>query len=568
MSSLREASLGPIVGHTTAQSSCVWIRAREAFDDHSKLAAEQRTIGVAAVVAKDDKDLDPDKIQVFYFRLHRERDRTGVFTAGDHICLSGKKSKPLQPGTAYAVRIGTLSIDDPFGDDENIGNNLLAERLPDPNVWAKDLLELRPKFAEAQFRTFPDAGDGPGKSLAFVLGSCRYPGIMWKIKDADRIFGPMAQEATKGYPADKETKERRPVDFTLMVGDQIYADMLNRNVPLGLADTFEEFQERYLSAFGSRKMRKLLRSLPNYMILDDHEIEDNWHQDRIKKAESRKVFNLAIDAYMSYQWSHSPNSFDGRLYYKFECSGYPFFVLDTRTQRFMEDVKKDLDDNHLLGRPSLGDEEPSQLERLLKWLDDSQIKHGNTPKFIVSSSVFAPNPMGARTGRKGSDEQKVEWAEGSDSWPAFPETRKAILDTILSKKVQNVVFLSGDIHCANVAHLTFAGTAGASKLKAYSITASAFYWPFWFADGEPSNFVHDSKDAKQEDTFKISSRKTMDYTAWNFTQEDNFCRVDVDKESHKITVMPFNKDGELIHSRDWDGGRKDPLISTLDLEPW
>jgi len=315
-------------------------------------------------------------------------------------------------------------------------------------------------------------------------------------------------------------------------------------------------------------MRRLLRNLPTYMILDDHEIEDNWHQGRIKKAESRKVFNLAIDAYRSYQWSHGPDTFGGYLYYQFECGGYPFFVLDTRTQRFMDDVKDDLDDNHLLGRPSLGDEEPSQLERLLKWLEDSQRERKNTPKFIVSSSVFAPNPMSARTGRKGNEKQKVEWAEGSDSWPAFPETRKAILDTMLRRKVQNVVFLSGDIQCANVAKLTFAGVADAAKLKAYSITSSAFYWPFWFADGEPSNFVHDSKNPKQKDTFKISGRKTMDYTAWNFTQEDNFCRVDVDKKSHTITVMPFDRDGEQIHSRNWHGGKKDPLTSTLELAPW
>lgn len=569
MGSLREAGLGPIVGHTTEKSCKIWIRARDYEGNKGELDALQRTIGVAAIVAKNDTEIDLPNIQAFYFRLHRERDRTGVFHAGEHVCLSGKKSSPLQLATAYRIRVGTLSIDDPFGDDENIESSDVAARLPDPNVWINDLLKLRQKFSEANFRTFSGARDDSDKSLAFVLGSCRYPGVMWKVKDADRIFGPMAQEATKGYEGDGDVRGRRPVDFALMVGDQIYADMLNRHIPIGLADTFEEFQERYLTAFGSRKMRKLLRNLPTYMILDDHEIEDNWHQDRIKKAKSRKVFNLAIDAYRSYQWSHSPDSFHGRLYYKFECGGYPFFVLDTRTQRYMDDVKDDLDDNHLLGRPSLGDEEPSQLERLLSWLAECQTERGNTPKFVVTSSVFAPNPMSARSGRKGKPQQKVEWAEASDSWPAFPETRKAILNAILANKVQNVVFLSGDIHCANVAQLMFAGTPDADTLKAYSITSSAFYWPFWFADGEPSNFVHDSKDAKQKDTFIISGQKTMDYKAWNFTQEDNFCRVDVDKGNHVVRVTPIDKDGEIIRNRGWDGRPTGlGLISTLDLEPW
>jgi hypothetical protein len=66
------------------------------------------------------------------------------------------------------------------------------------------------------------------------------------------------------------------IDRTL--GDQIYADELNRMLPIGRADTETEFQERYSTAFSSPNMRRLLRSVPNYMILDDHEIEDNWTQ--------------------------------------------------------------------------------------------------------------------------------------------------------------------------------------------------------------------------------------------------------------------------------------------------
>ena len=60
--------------------------------------------------------------------------------------------------------------------------------------------------------------------------------------------------------------------------------MLNRHVPTGLADNFEEFQSRYVNAFGSPHMRELLSHFPHYMILDDHEIEDNWRQDRIRKS--------------------------------------------------------------------------------------------------------------------------------------------------------------------------------------------------------------------------------------------------------------------------------------------
>ena len=111
--------------------------------------------------------------------------------------------------------------------------------------------------------------------------------------------------------------------------------MLNESIPLLRADTYEEFQERYARPPSARSnLRRLLRTSTTYMILDDHEIEDNWTQDRHRGSATTQSFNIAISAYMSYQWSHGPRTW-GRLPVRhFECAGYPFFVLDTRTQRY------------------------------------------------------------------------------------------------------------------------------------------------------------------------------------------------------------------------------------------
>jgi alkaline phosphatase D len=533
------------------------------------LHSNRRTIGVIAVIKENDQEIPRARRRVYYFRLHREYDRTGTFNLGvDSSLGTSNPSHALLPDTDYVARVGTLTIDDPFPDDESVPDELLARRLPRPEDadWFDDLLELEAEHSEARFRTFPEKTD----ALTFILGSCRYPGILWKVKDADQIFGPLWQEAQgKGPPLPNEAARRRPAKFVLMVGDQIYADMLNRHVPLARADTFAEFQERYLTAFGSLNMRALLRQIPHYMILDDHEIEDNWTQDRISRAAEREVFNLAISAYLSYQWCHGPRTYGLRLFYQFECGGFPFFVLDTRTQRFMDDVSGALEDNHLLGRPSLDPLELSQLDLLVAWLQNCQKEKGNIPKFIVSASVFVPNPMSAREGRVGRPEQVVKWKEDSDSWPAFPTTRKAILKCIVDNQIQNVVFLSGDIHCSNVAQMSFSGTPEAETLKALSITSSAFYWPFPFADGEPSSYVHDSTKPEQKDTFVIDDIVKMDYTAWNFTQEDNYCRLDVDRANHTLTVYAFNKWGELIQQGSWIPGTAGvPLIARLPLKPW
>ena len=552
MSSLRPPGLGPVVGHTTDRSCRLWIRAMDPADKGADLADDRRTIGVLTVMAAAGKDLRPDERPVFYFRLRREYDRTGAFNLGaDKSLGDGGEPPPLTPDTPYRVRMGTIALDDPLPNDQDMEGAELARRLPPPSAWSGDFDRLPAESSEATFRTF-----GPEKviepQMSFLLGSCRYPGILWKQRESDQIFGPMLGHA-------RSSKFGDPVRFVMMMGDQIYADLFNRMVPIGRADTFEEFQQRYHAAFGSMSMRRLMQKLSTYMILDDHEIEDNWTQDRIRRAPGRSLFLQAIGAYMSYQWSHGPRTYDGRLYYRFECNGYPFFVLDTRTQRFIDDVEERIDDNYLLGRPSLDPNEPGQLDRLLAWLTEQQKKGGAVPKFIVSSSVFVPNTVRSTKGEK----YKLD----EDAWAAFPTTRKTLLDHIVANKVQNVLFLSGDIHCSNVTEMRFAGSKDAESLKAFSVTSSAFYWPFPFADGEPSDYVHDSTDQRTKDTFDLSNNITMDYTAFGFTQEDNFCRIDIDKAQATLTVRVYDWEGKRIQARAADGSTRD-LESVLRLAAW
>jgi len=554
MSSLREPHLGPIVGHTTHRSCRLWIRAFDSADRKADLADDRRTIGVLTVMAENDQDLPLDRRPVFYFRLRREYDRTGTFNLGVDQSLGGQGQPfPLKPDTTYRIRMGTMSVDDPLPNEEDLDGALVAKRLPAPDVWQPEFDRLAPETSEAIFRTFksPAAVD---TTLAFLLGSCRYPGILFQERESDQIFGPMLSEA-------RGRDGRGPARFALMMGDQIYADVLNRLLPVGRADTFEEFQERYHTAWGSAAMRRLLRHLPSYMMLDDHEIEDNWTQDRVRHEPGRGLYLHAIRAYLSYQWSHGPRTWEGPIYYKFECNGYPFFVLDTRSQRYTDDDDKSLNDNHLLGRPALDPREPNQLNRLLAWLTEQKQQRGAAPKFIITASVFVPNDVGTTK----SDAKKLK----DDSWPAFPETRRALLQHIVAGDIQNVVFLSGDIHCTNVASMAFSGSPAAQALRAVSITSSAFYWPFPFADGNPADYVHDSTDRRTPDTFDVSGdgRIKMDYKAWNFSQEDNFCRIDVDQARHRLVVQAFDWKGERVKKEDLDGQKQD-LISELDLAEW
>jgi alkaline phosphatase D len=580
MSNLRPPGLGPLVGHATHDSCRLWIRAGDPADAGAHLASDRRTLGVIGLLNARGRIE-----KAYYFRLPREFDRTGVFWLGRDVALGRHSSDPiprnqqdtpyvLKPDTSYTVRLGTLTVDDPLPDPEVIPDHILAERLPAVDVMAEQLLNLPADECEATFRTFPD----PTKTapeLSFLIGSCRYPGLLWKIKEADRIFGPMG-----GHLTPRRTDPA--VRFTLMMGDQIYADTLHRLVPLMRADTYEEFQTRYMEAFSAPNLRRLLRMCPTYMILDDHEIEDNWTQDRLTESGTHQVFNLAIGAYMSYQWSHGPRTWGRLLYYQFECGGYPFFALDTRTQRFKDD-EEGLRDNHLLGRPTIDPAHPGQLKRLLDWLSGQQNERGNVPKFIVSASVLAPNPIDERIDPdflpeelKGVRDRTADILlyeanrrrrEKSDAWPAYPATRHAILEHIVKNNIQNVVFLTSDIHCTNIARLKFTGTPETEMLHACDITSSALYWPFPFADGDPNNYIHDSRASGQIDRFPIQGTGIeMHYQAWGFTQEDNFCRLDLDKSAHSLRVRVFDRDGQSVRVTNEDG--RLVLANQLSLATW
>jgi alkaline phosphatase D len=60
----------------------------------------------------------------------------------------------------------------------------------------------------------------------------------------------------------------------------------------------------------------------------------------------------------------------------------------------------------------------------------------------------------------------------------------------------------------------------------------------------------------------------MDYRAWNFTQEDNFCRIDVDRANHRLVVVPYDDEGRQIRAGGFFGLGGKLLEARLDLAPW
>src|SRR3546814_8742349 len=79
------------------------------------------------------------------------------------------------------------------------------------DVCSSDLVDLSSNCCHASFSTFTARTKAPG-ALNFILGSCRYPGVLWKVKEADLIFGPLRSEALGCGPRDAELDVQVPTD--------------------------------------------------------------------------------------------------------------------------------------------------------------------------------------------------------------------------------------------------------------------------------------------------------------------------------------------------------------------
>jgi alkaline phosphatase D len=149
-----------------------------------------------AVVCKSGAQIPNPKVH--YFRMRREYDRTGTFHLGEEKGLTDKtKASSLNSNTLYQVKMATLTLANPFPNDEIVPSNKLANKLPDPQVWIDDLINLPDEDSSAEFCTFPAQGN-TAPTLNFILGSCRYPGLLWGVKQSDGIFRPISQEVSEG----------------------------------------------------------------------------------------------------------------------------------------------------------------------------------------------------------------------------------------------------------------------------------------------------------------------------------------------------------------------------------
>jgi len=246
----------------------------------------------------------------------------------------------------------------------------------------------------------------------------------------------------------------------LLAGDQIYAD-----ATAGMFDPKgrrERFYDAYREVWTAPNAREVLRRIPTYMMLDDHEVDDNWHPADESRHHARE---WGLTAFLEYQLSHSPRGDEPAAdpyHYTFEAGGFGFFACDTRTEREGR--------ARIMSAP--------QLRALEEWL--AARKDSERPKFVISPSVVVP--FLRETGGL------QRYAPRSDGWDGFRESLRELIGFIAQHRIRNIVFLCGDPHLSMASRMRIDCDDG-TPLAAACVVASPMYAPYPFANADPREFL-------------------------------------------------------------------------------
>jgi cholesterol oxidase len=300
-------------------------------------------------------------------------------------------------------------------------------------------------------------GEPVATPVSWLATSCRWPGLPFEREAPDKLALEMQQHVTG---------TSLPVDALLLLGDQIYAD-----ATADVADTTEPVErgaQRYRDAWGAEHTRKLLASVPTYMVLDDHEYKDGWNGAEDPSLD--KDFANGFQAARAFQWrwnrpkAEHPTITGGSVrgfWREFSIGNVPAFAADTRSERPATKSQ----DWRLANMMSDG-----QADAIEAWLG----KYRDVPKILCSGSVF------------GFPEEELIrdplMCQSADGWFGFPRSWQRICAFIGLHQIHNLVFLSGDYHLSAIAELQIEAVGARAPVRALSVVCSGWNATLPFAN--------------------------------------------------------------------------------------
>jgi alkaline phosphatase D len=243
------------------------------------------------------------------------------------------------------------------------------------------------------------------------------------------------------------------LDLAIHLGDYIYelswgARQVRRH-GTGVPTSLPEYRDRYALYKADADLQAAHAAFPWLMTWDDHEVADNYANDRSRvQGDTAFFLRQRAAAYRAY-WEHmplpaatKPSGPDMTIY-----GGWRFgaladiVVLDDRQYR----------DRHVCG-PSDGVADCAE-----RWAPERSMLGAAQEKWLAERlaqrngkwTIVAQQTLMAQANRARGD-SPLYWMDG---WDGYPTARQRLVDAIVEKQPSNPVVIGGDVHSFWVADL-------------------------------------------------------------------------------------------------------------------
>ncbi|MBK9134315.1 MAG: alkaline phosphatase D family protein [Betaproteobacteria bacterium] len=401
--------------------------------------------------------------------LKRQPQGRGQIGDPDFGGRAGERIRPLRVQEVARDEPASAAVPSPPDLPAPPADGLPPRPLPDlpEGTAAADGRRAFVSLADLQHAQHMLDAEAPLPKLAVALGSCQYAAA---LPDAVPAWASL-----RGV-----VRHLDETDLVLFVGDQIYADATG-----GLADptrSDERYEHPSEEALRVPPMRDILRRRPARMLLDDHEIDDNWEPPNRQVAAMRPAdarsrlegLHSGLAAWYRYQRMRRKPARAPSADLEFRHGGYPFFMLDTRTQRSARGTPVRAEDVQLI--------DEQQQRRLAQWL----LQHRADVKFVVAPSLLLPPRLA--TAHELAEPALRGCTIGNDDWDGYPRTLAWLVELLAAEGIGRTVFLSGDEHHAMCCEATLR-LPGQDDVQLVSVHGSALYAPYPFANGRPQDLL-------------------------------------------------------------------------------
>ncbi|NJC66507.1 alkaline phosphatase [Planosporangium flavigriseum] len=466
--------------------------------------------------------------------------------AGRPVLTHGVQSGDAVGNSAYvwtrADRVGRMFVEVSERPDFRHARVLRGPLLtPDTDFTGKlRLTGLRP--GQKTFYRVQVEADARLRSEP-LIGSLAAPGrndgirFVWTGDIAGQGYG--INPEIGGMRIFRAMRDVKP-DFYLCSGDNIYADgvipetialpdgRIWRNITTPakrkVAETLDEYRGNYAYNLLDANLRAFAAEVPQINQWDDHEVRNNWYPGQIlddPRYTEKRVDVLAARAKQAYrEWVPVP---DGPIYRKLSFGPLlDLFVLDMRTY-------KDPNDGNVYADPKRGLLGREQREWLIRGLTQSR----------ASWKVIANDlPLGLVVGDGPGAYEGV--AQGDNGAPKGRELEFAeILRTVHRRGVENIVFVTADVHYSAAHHYDPARAAVGD------------FTPFWEFVSGPANAGAFGPGAL-DGTFGPRAEFVSAPPRQNASPAEgfqHFGEVDIDRHSRELTVRLRDLDGAVLWAK-------------------